>query len=186
MRFTYYNYISSSITWLIYSTGNFLGASFFANQVKDYINLSGETNNFLYFVFYPLPYKNEFTSISKKYEIDRDILYAIYRQDSLFFNKPTETDLSESAHKIKTLLIKYNNNLVYTLAAYNAGSDMVDKWLKKSPKFRDDVLFVEFIPNKNNKTFVVNILRNYYNIKWIYSDKEPEKWWENMLFIVEK
>ncbi|MES2614919.1 MAG: hypothetical protein V4591_05845, partial [Bdellovibrionota bacterium] len=166
------NYVNSYIAWFIYSTGNFLEASFFVSQVKDNIDLKNEMNNFLYFVFYPMPFKFEFNKAAKKYNIDKDILYAIYRQENLFFIPPTESNIDATASRIKMLLNKYNNNLVYTLAAFKLENFLEDDWLKNRSQLHDDVLFIELIPQKNVQNFVRNILRNYYNIKWIYSEKE--------------
>jgi peptidoglycan lytic transglycosylase len=47
----------------------------------------------------------------------------------------------------------------YALAAYNAGSDRVDDWLKLG-KYRDPQEFVESIPFTETREYVQAILRN--------------------------
>lgn len=163
--------VSRALVWLSYSKGNFLGASFYVNQVKNQINLSNDENNFLYFVFYPQPFKKEFTNIAQKYSVDRDVLYAIFRQDNLFFTKPSEYQLSECASKIHKLLAENNNNLVHAITSYALSINMNGHYFFEKEKIKDDAFFIETISDKKIQNFVVQVMRNYYNMKWIYSDK---------------
>lgn len=58
-----------------------------------------------------------------------------------------------------------NNNLVYLAIAYNAGAANLLKWKKELPK-SDPLLFIESIPYKETRDYVLNVLANY----WIYQD----------------
>lgn len=58
----------------------------------------------------------------------------------------------------KQLLNKYDGQIEYALAAYNAGSDRVDDWRKN--KYRDVHEFVESIPFTETRQYVEAILRN--------------------------
>lgn len=56
------------------------------------------------------------------------------------------------------LLTKYDGQIEYALAAYNAGSERVDDWRKG--KFRDVYEFVESIPFTETRGYVQAIIRN--------------------------
>ncbi len=58
------------------------------------------------------------------------------------------------------------NNLVFLLAAYNAGPGMLDKWLHNISYKDDPLLFIESIPYNTTRDYVVNVIGNY----WIYSE----------------
>jgi soluble lytic murein transglycosylase len=55
----------------------------------------------------------------------------------------------------------------YALAAYNAGSDRVDDWLKLG-KYRDPQEFVESIPFTETREYVQAILRNENVYRQLY------------------
>jgi Transglycosylase SLT domain len=71
---------------------------------------------------------------------------------------------------LEYLLARYNNNLTFAIAAYNAGESKVDSWILRRFKTNDLPFFIEFIPIQETKDYVQKVLRNYYNIKWIYSN----------------
>ena len=56
------------------------------------------------------------------------------------------------------LLDKYNGQVEYALAAYNAGSDRVEEW--RGENYRDIVEFVENIPFTETREYVQAIQRN--------------------------
>jgi soluble lytic murein transglycosylase-like protein len=58
--------------------------------------------------------------------------------------------------------------MTFAVAAYNAGEAAVDKWVSTRQKLEDVPFFIEFIPYAETKNYVQKVLRNYYNIKWIY------------------
>jgi hypothetical protein len=84
------------------------------------------------------------------------------------------TNTLAGACYLRDLLARYQNNLAYAVAAYNAGEAAVDKWIARRQKIADVPFFIEFIPFAETKTYVQRVLRNYYNIKWIYQDPEPK------------
>lgn len=57
------------------------------------------------------------------------------------------------------------NNMVYVLAAYNAGPAMVQKWHDSGKYNNDPLLFVESIPFAGTRDYVVNVMGNY----WVYA-----------------
>lgn len=85
-----------------------------------------------------------------------------------------KTNTLAGACYLRDLLIRYQNNLAYAVAAYNAGENAVDKWISRREKLPDVPFFIEFIPFAETKTYVQRVLRNYYNFKWIYQDPPKE------------
>lgn len=59
----------------------------------------------------------------------------------------------------KSMVDRYNGQLEYALAAYNAGTDRVDDWLGAG-HYRDAQEFVESIPFTETREYVQAILRN--------------------------
>ena len=74
---------------------------------------------------------------------------------------------------IKNLLEKYNNNLVFTIAAYNAGEHKIKEW---SSRFADREIdeFIESIPYPETKNYVKKVITNYENYYRIYGKEEDE------------
>lgn len=97
------------------------------------------------------------------------------------YSNPKKIDLTApevntlaGACYLKQLLKRYNNNLTFAIAAYNAGEAAVDTWVSRRQKLMDMPFFIEFIPYAETKTYVQRVLRNYYNIKWIYRNQEAK------------
>ncbi|MEY4065160.1 MAG: hypothetical protein RIR26_1368, partial [Pseudomonadota bacterium] len=84
------------------------------------------------------------------------------------------TNTLAGACYLRDLMSRYQNNLAYAVAAYNAGESAVDKWIARREKLPDIPFFIEFIPFAETKTYVQRVLRNYYNFKWIYQDLPKE------------
>jgi hypothetical protein len=61
-----------------------------------------------------------------------------------------------------SLMKKYDNNPVYALAAYNAGPHRVAKWRKDAKPNWGMIEFMESIPFKETRDYVMSILRNRY------------------------
>lgn len=70
-----------------------------------------------------------------------------------------ETNIKLGTKYIATLLEKYNSVEV-ALAAYNAGSGNVDKWIKNGT-IKSDGSDIENIPYKETNTYVRKIMRDY-------------------------
>lgn len=81
-----------------------------------------------------------------------------------------DTNLYYATVLIKNLLKKYDNNLILTLAAYNAGEPTVDKWRKMIKKV-DARELIEMIPYAETRGYIKLVLRNYHNYLQIYENK---------------
>ncbi len=164
--------ISNNITWLNYVTGNYLQAILLISKIKQTLDPLYEFNNFLYFLFYPQFYKDQMLVANKKCHVDPDLMYAIFRQEGFFQDKEiSNEDATQKVCNIKNIMEKYRNNIVNTLSAYRAGSDLTDIWLNDNVKINDDPIFMEYIPDNKIKEFVQGVMKNYYNFKWIYYNK---------------
>lgn len=110
---------------------------------------------------FPLPYRAIYEQASKEAAVPMSLLYGISRAESSFNTKaqsragaigvmqllPSTTaqmgvndavtlfdakqNIQLGARHLATLLKKYNGNLAYAVAAYNAGSTPVDRWLAR-------------------------------------------------------
>ncbi len=72
---------------------------------------------------------------------------------------------------LKQLIIKFNNQLPFSVAAYNAGPDAVDRWLKKNKNVDLDV-FIEEIPYKETRNYVKRVLQTYGIYNYLYRNKD--------------
>lgn len=198
------------IAWLTHMLGDYANAILFVGRLRDSLGWDSDYLPFLYFIFYPRPFLDEFNNAAARCSVDVDVLYSIARQESLFqssvkspvgavglmqllpttaqrilkqlpeFQNGQRIDLTDpytntlaGACYLRDLLTRYNNNLAHAVAAYNAGENIVDKWISRRQKINDVPYFIEFIPFAETKTYVQRVMRNYYNIKWIY--QEPPK-----------
>lgn len=98
-----------------------------------------------------------------------------YFGDTKIDLKDPQTNIIAGACYIKDLIHRYNNNLTFAIAAYNAGEHVVDDWVKRRSKIKDMPFFTEFIPYAETQKYAQRVLRNYYNLKWIYSAPEAVK-----------
>ena len=73
-----------------------------------------------------------------------------------------ENNVRVGTKYLKKLLTRYNGNIVYALAGYNAGPSAVDRWRKDSPPNRGMLEFIESIPYKETREYVGSIIRNYF------------------------
>lgn len=67
----------------------------------------------------------------------------------------------------RELLDRYNGNVEYALAAYNAGTDRVQDWVSNG-NFKDSPEFVESIPFTETREYVQAILRNANVYRQLY------------------
>jgi TolA-binding protein len=82
---------------------------------------------------------------------------------------------------LASLMERYNNNIVYSLAAYNAGPNRVAKWRKDSKVDADMIEFIESIPFRETRDYVMSILRNryWYQYRKGYPLKSTFDYWTN-------
>ena len=66
-----------------------------------------------------------------------------------------------------SLLDRFNGDAELALAAYNAGPERVDAWLKRYP-VPNRALFVDLIPFRETRDYVSLIARNYYWYQALY------------------
>ncbi|MCC7259757.1 MAG: lytic transglycosylase domain-containing protein [Alphaproteobacteria bacterium] len=59
-----------------------------------------------------------------------------------------------------------DGNLIYLLAAYNAGPGNLQKWLKNTRNTHDPLLFIESIPVAETRNYTKQVMANY----WIYQE----------------
>jgi soluble lytic murein transglycosylase len=80
-----------------------------------------------------------------------------------------ETNIRIGTRYIGNLVNKYDRDAELALAAYNAGSDRVDDWKQRYPT-TDRMLFLDLIPFKETRDYVVLIGRNYYWYHTLYGE----------------
>ncbi|MDR3607558.1 MAG: transglycosylase SLT domain-containing protein [Oligoflexia bacterium] len=73
-----------------------------------------------------------------------------------------EVNLRAGTKYLAQLLKHYNGNIVYALAAYNAGPGAVNRWIKGFPPERGMTEFIENIAFRETREYVGAIIRNYY------------------------
>ena len=79
------------------------------------------------------------------------------------------TNIRLGTRYVSKLVKKYNNDAELALAAYNAGGERVDEW-KKRYKTQDRMLFIDLIPYKETRDYVVLISRNYFWYNNLYGE----------------
>ena len=65
------------------------------------------------------------------------------------------------------LFEQFKGNLVFTVAAYNAGPEAVTEWIQRGD-FQDMDEFVEQIPFSETRLYVKKVLRSYYEYLFIH------------------
>jgi tetratricopeptide (TPR) repeat protein len=71
-----------------------------------------------------------------------------------------EKNLLIGSRYLSKMLDKYGGNIALSLAAYNAGPQAVDRWVKEG-RAADLLSFLEAIPYRETREYVATILRNY-------------------------
>ena len=69
------------------------------------------------------------------------------------------------------LLVSFNHNMVYALAAYNAGPTKVRQWVALRSNMHP-LEFIESIPYTETRNYVKKILRNYAIYLSLYDDQK--------------
>ncbi len=88
----------------------------------------------------------------------------LFRRDRLF--EPCY-NIRLGSWYLRHLAEKFPNNLVYVIAAYNAGPEVVSKWVQlRGDKEQDE--FIESIPYTETRNYVKKVLRSYGEYKRIY------------------
>ncbi|MDP5254626.1 MULTISPECIES: transglycosylase SLT domain-containing protein [unclassified Vibrio] len=75
--------------------------------------------------------------------------------DQLF---EVQKNIEIGSHYFKELMDQYDNNRIFSLAAYNAGPSRVTRWVKRTDGKVDAYRFIESIPFRETRGYVQNIL----------------------------
>jgi soluble lytic murein transglycosylase len=86
--------------------------------------------------------------------------------------RSAELNLHLGTQHLATLLTRYDGHVIPALAAYNAGSRPVARWLRY-PEATDSVQFVERIPYVETRGYVRAVLRNWSLYRALYPDAPP-------------
>ena len=82
-----------------------------------------------------------------------------------------EMNLEVGVSYLSRLLKRYDGRVEYVLAAYNAGASNLDKWRDRVLD-NNMMLFCDFMPFKETRSYVSLILRNYYWYSRIISERD--------------
>ncbi|MGQ0507322.1 MAG: lytic transglycosylase domain-containing protein, partial [Myxococcaceae bacterium] len=74
--------------------------------------------------------------------------------------------------QLGSLLKKFNNNKIYAVASYNAGSHAVERWRQDKPSLEIDE-WVEEIPIAETRGSVKRVLRSYNTYQLLYQRRPP-------------
>lgn len=97
--------------------------------------------------------------------IAKKLSYQSFRGDGLF---EPDININFGSWYLKTLITRFNGKLPLAVAAYNAGPNAVDEWLKKWGESDMDE-FVENIPYQETRKYVEKVLGYYAAYKTIYT-----------------
>ncbi len=86
---------------------------------------------------------------------------------------------------LKKLLDKFDNNLVYSLAAYNAGDHRVNNWMKCYFKHESLLFNIESIPYAETRNYVKLIFRNMFFYKLVEEHDIKDSHAFNQLFNIQ-
>jgi len=79
-----------------------------------------------------------------------------------------EISIRLGAHYLRKLIDRHNNSSEKAVAAYNAGSGNVLRWLAITNSTRDPSIFVSNIGFRETKLYVLKVLGNYHAYRSIY------------------
>lgn len=87
-----------------------------------------------------------------------------WRKNDLF---DPDKNLLYSTFYLSRLMKKFNGNLIFVLAAYNANEEVTQKWINRY--WTNDIEeFIEEIPYKETRSYVKLIMRNYTNYLFVH------------------
>ncbi len=117
--------------------------------------------------------------VARKNNIKPDSFYGARRN---YLYRP-ELSLTLGQHYIELLLAEQNNNLLYSVASYNAGPGNISKWKKRIDYQKDPLLFIESMPSRETRLFLEKVVSNFWIYRLKFNGKAPslamlanEKW----------
>lgn len=110
-----------------------------------------------------------------------------YKEDILF---DPETNIRIGTWFLSTLFKEFDGNLDLVLAAYNAGSGNVNKWLNNE-KYTDEKNNLTIIPFKETEDYLVRVNKSYkiYSTvykKYIMNPSDKDSFYINLLHNIRK
>ncbi|MCM2322379.1 MAG: transglycosylase SLT domain-containing protein [Oligoflexia bacterium] len=91
-----------------------------------------------------------------------------------------EANIRTGTRYLGRMMARFNGNIALALAAYNAGPNAVDRWVKGAPQQRGLLEFIESIPYKETREYVAAIIRNYFwysrSLNWESQKTLPYFW----------
>lgn len=82
-----------------------------------------------------------------------------------------EINIQLGSWYLSQLMVKFNYQLPFVVASYNAGPAAVDRWLKRGDKSDLDI-FIEEIPYKETRGYVKRVLQTYGIYNFLYRKKD--------------
>lgn len=76
-------------------------------------------------------------------------------------NNP-EVNVALGTKYLRQLFTRFDGNLIYTLASYNAGENRIDRWKKEVFRNDDPLSTIEAIPFEETRNYVKLIYRNHF------------------------
>jgi soluble lytic murein transglycosylase len=73
-----------------------------------------------------------------------------------------EINVAIGTKYLKQLISRYDGNMIYALASYNAGENRIDRWRKDIFRNEDPLATIEAIPFEETRNYVKLIYRNYF------------------------
>jgi hypothetical protein len=97
------------------------------------------------------------------------------KSDKIDLTNPATNALAGACY-FSDLVARYNGNIFYAIAAYNAGENAVDQWVnKRLEPAKSSEIFIEFIPYNETQKYVKRVYRNLVNMNWIYGPQPVMK-----------
>lgn len=73
-----------------------------------------------------------------------------------------EINVALGTKYLRQLIARFDGNLIYALASYNAGENRIDRWRREIFKTDDPLSTIESIPFEETRNYVKLIYRNYF------------------------
>lgn len=96
-------------------------------------------------------------------------------------HNPT-TNITIGIQYFKRILKRYNGNLVYSLAAYNAGETHLNRWINENFNQNSMLHTIESIPYRETRQYVQLIFRNIFFYKILNDHKKEDSNHTNKIF----
>lgn len=82
-----------------------------------------------------------------------------------------EINVALGTKYLRLLISRFDGNLIYALASYNAGENRIDRWRREIFKTEDPLATIETIPYEETRNYVKLIYRNYFFYNLVHQNK---------------